>query len=168
MKNEEALKYGEILSKCWEDEEFKKGFIADPEAVLKEYGIKTEEGVEYKVVEAPKLVEYLVLPEKGVKAAVQDVAKILLQAAEKSEEVIPAGAEVRIIQNTEDTRYLVLPASPKTLTAAELECISGSGKTVNYTEVVSQMVEAQTAVTSTTHSVEVEVAAVVVVGAVLF
>ena len=124
-KKQNAVKYGEVIAKCWEDEAYKKRFIEDPESVLSEAGFVVEEGVTYKVIEQPKLVEYMVLPHDDTKEAVQLLAKKILNKAEKTESVIPEGTEVRIIQNTDNIRYLVLPASPKSLTKAELKAVAG-------------------------------------------
>ena len=55
-KKQDLVKYGEVVSKCWEDEAYKKRFIEDPEVVLTEAGFVAEEGVTYKVIEAPKLI----------------------------------------------------------------------------------------------------------------
>ena len=126
-KKNPAVLYGEVIAKCWEDEAFKKRFVEDPESVLAEAGIPVEEGLTYKVIEAPKLVKYIVLPEENVQASIQDLTKNILSKADKSDEILPAGTELRIIQNTEDTRYLVLPASPKTLTQTELQLVFGGG-----------------------------------------
>ena len=125
-----AVIYGEIVSKCWEDENFKKKFVAAPESVLADAGFKLEEGVTYKVIEAPKLVKYVVIPYEGAKEAVQKISAGLLESVEKAAMVVPEGVEVRIVQNTDDIRNLILPASPKTLTAAELKAISGGDATV--------------------------------------
>ena len=123
-KKQNPVKYGEVIAKCWEDEAYKKRFIEDPETVLSEAGFVVEEGVTYKVIEQPKLVKYIVLPHANAKEGVQTIAKGFLNASENKDVVIPEGAEIRIIQNTEDTRYLILPASPKTLTEAELLFLS--------------------------------------------
>ena len=66
MTKENAIKYGEIISKCWEDEVYREEFIRDPESVMLEKGIELEEGITYKVIQAPKLVEYFVLPYDNV------------------------------------------------------------------------------------------------------
>ena len=124
-KNQNLVKYGEVIAKCWEDEAYRKRFIEDPESVLSEAGFVVEEGVTYKVVEQPKNVKYIVLPCEEVKGAVQAVAKGLLAAAEAKSVLIPEGAEARIIQNTDDIRYMVLPASPKTLSKQELSMAAG-------------------------------------------
>ena len=47
---EDALKYGEIIAKCWEDEEFKQSFLSAPETILEQYGIELKEGIDYKVI----------------------------------------------------------------------------------------------------------------------
>ena len=120
-----AVIYGEIVSKCWDDEDFKKKFVADPETVLTDAGFKLEEGVTYKVINAPRNVRYVVIPHEGAKEVVQKISAALLNRVESGEAIVPEGVEVRIVQNTDDTRNLILPASPKTLTASELKAISG-------------------------------------------
>ena len=134
MTKENAIKYGEIISKCWEDEVYREEFIRDPESVMLEKGIELEEGITYKVIQAPKLVEYFVLPYENVREPIQNFAKFLLNKAEQSDKIVPEGFEYRIIQNTEDVHYLILPASPKTFTAAE----SGADSVATSTNVVAQ------------------------------
>ena len=172
-KKQNAVKYGEVIAKCWEDEAYKKRFLEDPEGVLSEAGFVVDEGVTYNVVEQPKMVRYIVLPHTDTKEAVQAVAKNFLNRVEQSDVVIPEGAEVRIIQNTDDVRYMILPASPKTLTAAELRMVAGGGSVktvtnvVEVAEVATTAVEAQTTTTSTTYLAEAEVGVVAVAVAVL-
>ena len=165
-KKQNPVKYGEVIAKCWEDEAYKKRFIEDPETVLSEAGFVVEEGVTYKVIEQPKLVKYIVLPHANAKEGVQTIAKGFLNASENKDVVIPEGAEIRIIQNTEDTRYLILPASPKTLTEAELKMVAG-GDSANVNtnvelnaEVAINVVEAVDLVTSAQAAAEVSVVAV--------
>ena len=156
-KNQNLVKYGEVIAKCWEDEAYRKRFIEDPESVLSEAGFVVEEGVTYKVVEQPKNVKYIVLPCEEVyivlpceevKGAVQAVAKGLLAAAEAKSVLIPEGAEARIIQNTEDIRYMVLPASPKTLSKQELSMAAGgNGATIVESTSVVTVADVSTAVT---------------------
>lgn len=176
MTKENAIKYGEIISKCWEDEVYREEFIRDPESVMLEKGIELEEGIIYKVIQAPKLVEYFVLPYDNVREPIQNFAKFLLNKAEQSDKIVPEGFEYRIIQNTEDVHYLILPASPKTLTAAELAQISGADSAVTATNVVAQAeaavqvvaavevvaAEATVAATSTVAGAEVAVLVAVV------
>ena len=167
-KKQNAVKYGEVVAKCWEDEAYKKRFLEDPESVLAEAGFVVDEGVTYKVIEAPKLIEYLVLPHADTKTAVQNLSRRFLNKVEKKENLIPEGAEVRIIQNTDDMRYLILPASPKTLTQAELAKVAGGDDmgveveeaTVQTYDVASTTVEA--AEVATTAVVDTEVALIAV------
>ena len=167
-KKQNAVKYGEIVAKCWEDEAYRNRFIQDPEDVLTEAGFIVDEGVTYKVIEQPKLVKYVVLPSEDAKGAVQTIAKGFLNAAERKDTIIPEGAEVRIIQNTEDTHYLVLPASPKSLTAAELALAAGGDSAKVNTDVVLNAevtvnaVEAVDMVTTAQTGAEVSVVAIAV------
>ena len=168
-----AVRYGEIVAKCWEDEAYKKRFIQEPESVLQEAGIPLEEGINYKVIEAPKLVQYVVLPREEVMPALQFIVKRLLNKADKTEKIVPEGCEVRIIQNTEDTDYLVLPASPKTLTAAELSAVTGGDSVATASdvaaqaEVVAQVVEAVEVTTTEVSVAETSLAGVAEVGAIV-
>ncbi|MBO4852745.1 MAG: hypothetical protein J5477_03855 [Schwartzia sp.] len=172
-KKQNAVKYGEVVAKCWEDEAYKKRFLEDPEGVLAEAGFVVEEGVTYKVIEQPKLVKYLVIPHEGAKDAVQSIAKSLMNRIEQSDVIIPENTEVRIIQNTDDMRYLILPASPKSLSAAELKMVAGGDSVATATnvvqtgEVATTVVEVQTASTTTTLEFEAEVGVVAVAVAVL-
>lgn len=157
------VKYGEVVAKCWEDEAYKKRFLEDPEGVLAEAGFVVEEGVNYKIIEAPKLVEYMVLPHAETKAAVQRMTKLFLNRVEKSDAVIPQGKEIRILQNTEDTRYLILPASPQSLSQAELQLVAGGDdSTVTYTETVVAVYETEAVAVDTTVAVECEVVAALI------
>ncbi len=178
-KKQNLVKYGEVVAKCWDDEAYKKRFLEDPESVLAEAGFAVEEGVTYKVIEQPKMVKYLVLPHADAKDAVQDLTKAFLNQVERKDAIIPDGAEVRIIQNTDDTRYMILPASPKSLTKSELAAAAGGDSVQTYSnavtmtnavqtgEVATTVVEIQTASTTTTVEFEAEVGVVAVAVAVL-
>jgi hypothetical protein len=63
-KNEQAKKWGKLVSQCWADEAFKQRFIADPAAVMKEAGLEVAEEMEFKVVENTDKVNYILLPAK--------------------------------------------------------------------------------------------------------
>ncbi|MBQ9376772.1 MAG: nitrile hydratase subunit alpha [Schwartzia sp.] len=147
-KKQDAVKYGEVVAKCWENEAYRKRFIEDPESVLAEAGVSLEKSVTYKVVEQPRGVKYIVLPCEGAKDAVQAVTKGLLTAAEAKSALIPEGAEVRIIQNTENIRYMILPASPKNLSKQELSMAAGgNGTAVSESTSVVTVADLSTAVT---------------------
>ena len=60
-----------------------------------------------------------------MKEPIQAMTKGLLAKAEQGDEIIPKDVEVRIVQNTDDIRYLILPPSPKTLSKADLGAVAG-------------------------------------------
>ena len=65
LSNEEnARKFGPIVSKAWEDEEFKNRLLADPCAVLKEHGIDWPTDVALKISENTDKAVHLALPVK--------------------------------------------------------------------------------------------------------
>lgn len=55
-------RFGEIISKCWYDADFKKRFLAEPKKVLAEFGMDLPSGLDVKVVENTDKVMYLTLP----------------------------------------------------------------------------------------------------------
>ena len=165
-KKQNVIKYGEVIAKCWEDEAYRNRFLKEPGSVLAEAGVAVEEGVTYKVIEAPKLVKYLVLPHTDPKEAVQTIVKGFLNKAEQTDLLLPDGAEVRIIQNTDDIRYLILPASPKSLTKAELALAAGGESVSVHSDVVLNakvtinIVEAVDLATSAQAAAELSVVAI--------
>lgn len=65
MKAEQHSKlWGQIVAKAWQDESLKKRLLADPAAVLKEYGIEVPPGVQLRVVENTDQILHLTLPSK--------------------------------------------------------------------------------------------------------
>lgn len=156
---EYITKMGDIFSECWDNEDFKKRFISDPVSVLHEYGIETEQDVEYVVIEAPVRTQYCVLPHENTKAAMKTVTDYLSGVVEDKDNFLPEGWEMRIIQNTEDKRFLVLPFSPEELTPEELAMVSGGGWFFGRTFIITSSV-----LIAVIHGVAVsEVAAVAVV-----
>lgn len=171
MNNAEAkLQYSKIISQCWDDPDFKKRFIKSPADVFKEFNIPVDTTVTYKVIEAPKLVEYIAIPFEGADVALQILSKLLLEKASTHKVVIEENAELRIIQNTKDIFYLIIPFSPKLLTSAELkkyglklgDVTASVTNVVGVAEVVAVVVEAHTVATTVEVAAEVGVAAVVV------
>ncbi|MDR3171292.1 MAG: hypothetical protein LBU17_06630 [Treponema sp.] len=124
QEKQDQINYGKLISHCWEDEGLKKRFIDSPVKVLKEYSLPVEDGVTYKVIDAPRLVHYVVLPHENTMNALQQVTKDLFQNLEKAKnKSFGEGAELRIIQNTAKVRYLVLPFPPHQLTAQEVSAL---------------------------------------------
>ncbi len=106
-QNELNVLIAEINTKCWDDEDFKRRFIAEPKKVLQEYKIPYSEETEYCVLEAAENESILVLPVKGA-------AEILFKVAETvnknfdNQTLVPEGKKLTIVQNTEKLTYLVI------------------------------------------------------------
>jgi len=156
-------KMADIFSECWEDEDFKARFVREPAAVLQEYGVEVEEGVEYVVIEAPVRTQYCVLPHENAKEAMQAVTNFLSQSVEEKDNFLPEGWEMRILQNTAEKRFLVLPFSPEELTPEELEMVTGGGFFVGKVFIVAHTV--LIAMFGVIHSVGAVVAAAVAAAA---
>lgn len=163
--------YGELISRCWEDEELKKRFINETAEVLKEAGLPVEENVEYKVIEAEANENYVVLPDKNVAETVREITKLLLSVSEQTDIIVPEGSKIVVLQNTETLRYIVLKKAPEVLTEVELDMVAGGkGKNVEQAINYGLAVNVQTAAAVTTVAAALNSAAaavtVVVAGAV--
>ena len=163
--------YGELISRCWEDEDFKKRFINETAEVLKEAGLPVEENVEYKVIEAEVNENYVVLPDKNVAETVKDLTKLLLSVSERSDIIVPEGSKIVVLQNTGNLHYIVLKKAPEVLTEVELDMVAGGkGKNVEHAINYGLAVNVQTAAAVTTVAAALNSAAaavtVVVAGAV--
>jgi len=51
-----------IITRCWEDEEFKKRLMADPAKILDAEGVNVPDGVSIRVVEDTDQVRTLIIP----------------------------------------------------------------------------------------------------------
>ena len=51
-----------IITRCWEDEEFKKRLMADPAKILDAEGVSVLDGVSIRVVEDTEQVRTLIIP----------------------------------------------------------------------------------------------------------
>ncbi|MDO5574904.1 MAG: hypothetical protein Q4G60_13105 [bacterium] len=128
--NKEATKIGEIFSQCWESEDFRKNFKEHPKEVLKEYGVTYDESKDYIILDSPAKTVTYVLPYENVKQGMQVIADGLMRNVssvedETPKQIIPEGWAIQILQNTEDTCYMVIPVSPEDLTPEELELVNG-------------------------------------------
>ena len=135
-KNLQVL-YGELISRCWEDDEFKKRFIENTAEVLTEVGIPIKEGVDYTVVEAEAEDRYIILPATQVAETVRELSKLLLSVSEQTDIIVPEGSKIVILQNTEKVNYIVLKKAPQVISEVELDMVvGGKGKnaavTINY------------------------------------
>lgn len=161
-------KYSKLIAECWQDEKVKKNFMENPKDVLEEYSIPVEASKQYKVIESDKYSTYVVLPYEGVDEAVQSLFKLFHVESDKGKQIIKPGCELRLIQNTPDTNYIVLPFCPDLYTEEEkmaLQLADGI-TTVDVDvalqiEVAIQVFSVQSAAAVTTQYVGAEIAALV-------
>lgn len=63
-KEEHSKAISRIVAKCWMDDSFKKRFVEDPAAVLKDEGITVPDGVKIRVLEDTSDQRSIILPAK--------------------------------------------------------------------------------------------------------
>jgi len=56
--------WGQIVAKAWADDSFKKRLMSNPTAVLKEYGLEVDSGIQVKVIEDTETMRHITLPPK--------------------------------------------------------------------------------------------------------
>ena len=128
-----------MMTRAWEDEDFKQRLLAEPATVMREHGLEVLPGQTVKVVENTDEVLYLILP-AGLKkpeapAAPQDQwgklwEQIVAQASadagfkqrlladpgavleEKLGQEVPPGVMVKVLANTDALTHMVLPSGP--------------------------------------------------------
>ena len=165
-----------VVARATKDGAFRKKLIASPADVLAQEGLELPTGVTVRVLEDTSAVKYIALSRNF---DVTDVNVILVKGLLNNVIPIPEAHEVRLVQSTEKTRYLVLPyvsgeAMSEKLSDAELMAMAG-GKweveavhtatseavTAETTEVtVTQTTEVQDVETTSTAAAEAEIVAV--------
>lgn len=150
---DQKTKLGEVFSQCWESEEFRAAFKADPKAIFEEYGINYLKDKEYRILDTPDKTVIHVLPYEGIKAGLDDLygrLKGLIGDVNDDEgkTVIPDGWSYMVVQNTEDVINMPIPLSPENLSPEELELVNGGCLIFGLVIVVVFQTEA--AVTTTT------------------
>lgn len=163
---DQAAKIGEIYSQCWESDEFKQAFIADPKAFFKEYGVEYVDSLNYKIIDTPDKTMIHVLPYKGVKKGMQELFDKLNKQVEDLEmddekQILLEGWSYQIYQNTADTVYLPIPISPENLSPEELEMVNGGCLILAVVVLIAVAVEAEAVATTTTVATQFEILAVI-------
>lgn len=128
--DDQMTKLGEVFSQCWESEEFKKAFMADPKAIFEEYGVNHEKDMNYKIIDTPEKTIVHVLPYKNAKKGVEDLCDMFMRHIEGLEDedekqILLPDWSWSIYQNTEDTYYVPIPLCPENLSPEELELVNG-------------------------------------------
>lgn len=164
-----------LVAQSWRDVDYKQRLIDAPKAILAEEGIQLPEHIKLHVVEETEIVKYIslsraALDPNNVEAFSSLIARLSPLLAEEF--------EVRLVQNTETNRYIVLPLmpiglDPTGIADAELLKLAVAGSSVEATETattqttvaetteaaVAETSEAEAAETTTTVVAEVELVA---------
>ena len=142
--------YAMMVARIWKDPDYRQKFLADPKTVLTKEGINIGNGAKLQVVEDTPTVKYVIL--SGDADPQQQLATLL---------PLPEGRELRLVQSTEQTRYVVIPAAPAgvvALGATHSELLSmaaDAGVEATYHD-TSQSVEAESTEVTVTETSEVQ------------
>jgi len=141
-------------ARAWKDANYKQRLLDDPKAVLAAEGLELDADINVVVLEDTDTVKYVNLS-RGEIGEREEVSLVMLI---QNFLPIPEGHEVRFVQSTDKTRYLVLrqlPASiePANLTESEL-------MTLTIRAGVEAAVEATTEATTETTTAETTAEAV--------
>ena len=142
------------VARIWRSEEYRRVFLVDPKAALKEIGITLPPGTDLRILQDTPTMTHVVAPRD------LDIHQVTLEqfvAFFGHLLPLPEGHELRLVQNTEKTHHLVIPLQPEAmqageLTEAELMAIAGGGTeatTTNTTEAV-EVETTEVTVTETT------------------
>ncbi len=155
-----------LITKVWEDKELADKFKKNPYIVLKNEGIDIPADVKIKVFQNSETVKYIPMTEtfdlKNDRDKIVSFFSYILP--------IPDGKEVRLVQSSEKTYYIVIPVPPdqklrSTLSNMQLMNVALGGgfqTTYQYTTQTLQAETTQTAVAETTEAGVAETSAAVV------
>jgi hypothetical protein len=149
------VKFEQLLERAQSDATFKQELLHDPKAVLtKELGANIPENVELKVLEETQNTHYLVIPKSvdtdtATEGEEEDpIAQLIARASQdtalKQELLnspntviqrelgisIPDEADVKVVEETDNNTYLILPVLPvdfdsEELSEEQLEAVAG-------------------------------------------
>lgn len=149
-----------LISKVWEDKELESEFKRDPVGVLKKEGIDIPKGTAVKVLQNTDTVKYVPLSQTFDPIKEQDKIASLFALLTP----IPEGKEVRLVQSTKETYYILIPVHPPVelrtaLKSSQLiNMAAASGFEATYHD-TTQTLEAETTelvVAETTEAMQVE------------
>lgn len=149
--------YAMMVARMWKDPNFKQSFTSNPKVALKQEGIDLPDDVTVKVLEDTPNVKYVNLPRDVTGSAPRQELGALMEKLLP----IPAGYELRFVQSTEGTRYIVVPVPPPGVeptqsSESELMAMTAdSGVEATYHD-TSQSVEAESTEVTVTETSEVQ------------
>ncbi len=146
-----------MVARMWRDPNFQKEFLDNPKAVIEAEGIALPAGAHVRVLQDSPGVKYVNLtPDIHLQ---QDSARLLALVGKLLP--IPEGTEVRLVQSTDETKYVVLPLPPtgidvKSASQAHLAALAAdSGVEATYHD-TSQTTEAESTEVTVTETTEVQ------------
>jgi hypothetical protein len=146
-----------MIARMWRDPGYLNQFLGNPKATLATEGIQLPPDVDVKVVRDEPGVKYLSLtPEINLS---QDADKFISIMSKLLP--IPEGTELRLVQSTAKTKYVVLPTPPpgvdpaKTSDTELLALTVDSGVQTTYHD-TSQTTEAESTEVTVTETSEVQ------------
>jgi hypothetical protein len=131
----------DIITKVWNDSQYKSMFIAEPKRILQEAGVKNiPEIIEIQVLENTSQRQYIVFSQEVSTNEYNDLIGCI-------QNLLPLQPrqEIVIVQNTENLQFIILPTPPEDFlegsTLEEMEAIQGGiPSVVNSQLVVSKQV----------------------------
>ena len=75
-QQERSKKIGQLIAKCWADEDFKQKLLANPAETLKAAGVELSAGTTVKTVENTDKLFYLVIPAKPTDLSDDDLDQV--------------------------------------------------------------------------------------------
>ena len=105
-----------VVARASRDAGFRKKLMSSPTTTLRGEGLTLEKGVKWKVLLDTKTVKYVALSRDF---RVDPAHAGPLTAVLRKVTPIPDGGELRIVQSTDTTRYLVVPMLPKDVKPGE-------------------------------------------------
>jgi hypothetical protein len=147
-----------VTARAWRDPSFRQTLVQDPKSALTKEGVDIPDNVNVKVLEDTETATYVALTRDAQGADPQQIAAAIKQLLPIAE-----GHELRFVQSTATTRYVVIPIPPASVdvgSTAEPDLIAIAADTTVQTTNVATTEEA----VSQTTAVEIgEVATTVVV-----
>jgi hypothetical protein len=146
-----------MVARMWRDPQYLAEFLSNPKATLANEGVQLPPEVNVQVVRDGPGVKYLSLtPDINLS---QDADKFIAIMSKLLP--IPHGTELRLVQSTENTKYVVLPTPPPGVDPAStpetqlLALTVDSGVEATYHD-TSQTTEAETTEVTVTETSEVQ------------
>lgn len=146
-----------VIARAWKDPGYRSKFLSNPAQVLTSEGADVPKGVSFTVVSDQPGVKYIPLSHDLDVSQNSDRIVALMRRVLP----IPAGKELRFVQSTPDTRYLVLPLPPPSIDPATtsesdlMKATADSGVEATFHD-TSQSVEAESTEVTVTETSEVQ------------